>query len=353
MPKICVYSIALNEEQFAERWAKSAIDADYMVVGDTGSTDKTVEKLSSNGVLVYNLSIKPFRFDVARNTVLSLIPSDVDICVSLDLDEYLIDGWRQKLENSWLPNTTRAHCTRAYMIDVDPTRQEWCDYKIHSRYGYVWKRPVHESLTYCGDLTENRINVGHIMNHSQDYNKSRSLYTPLLKLSLDENPDNHEICDWYARALRDENNPECVSYFKRYLAMPAATWNAERAETMRSIAKFEDTEGWLKRSISECKDYKPSWLDLARYYYGKADWVNCLQASISGLNCDYNAVSNTFLTIHWPYGPELDDFAAISYWNLGAKEKSLEHAEKALIFSPNDERLQNNLKLIRDSLDSN
>jgi len=35
--KIAVYGIALNEERFAERWAKSAAAADYRVVVETNS----------------------------------------------------------------------------------------------------------------------------------------------------------------------------------------------------------------------------------------------------------------------------------------------------------------------------
>ena len=41
--KIAVYAIALNEEQFVQRWYESAKDADYLLIGDTGSTDKTIE----------------------------------------------------------------------------------------------------------------------------------------------------------------------------------------------------------------------------------------------------------------------------------------------------------------------
>ena len=39
--KIAVYTIALNEEKFVERWYESAKDADYLMIADTGSTDKT------------------------------------------------------------------------------------------------------------------------------------------------------------------------------------------------------------------------------------------------------------------------------------------------------------------------
>ena len=40
--KVAVYAIALNEEQFVERWFESAKEADYLLIADTGSKDKTV-----------------------------------------------------------------------------------------------------------------------------------------------------------------------------------------------------------------------------------------------------------------------------------------------------------------------
>jgi glycosyltransferase involved in cell wall biosynthesis len=68
--KVAVYTIALNEAAHAERWADSAADADYRIVADTGSTDDTVERLSRVGVTVHKIAVKPWRFDVARNTAM-------------------------------------------------------------------------------------------------------------------------------------------------------------------------------------------------------------------------------------------------------------------------------------------
>ena len=53
--KICVYTIALNEEQFVKRWIDSAQEADALYVLDTGSTDNTVNLLKKYGVNLLKL----------------------------------------------------------------------------------------------------------------------------------------------------------------------------------------------------------------------------------------------------------------------------------------------------------
>ena len=96
--KIAVYTIALNEEQFVERWYESAKEADYLMIADTGSTDGMVEKAKALGIVCHTISVKPWRFDDARNAALALLPDDIDYCISLDMDELLAPGWRDEME---------------------------------------------------------------------------------------------------------------------------------------------------------------------------------------------------------------------------------------------------------------
>ena len=74
--KITVYAISKNEEKFAARWVKSMAEADHICVLDTGSMDGTVEILADLGVIVRREEIVPWRFDVARNRSMELIPED-------------------------------------------------------------------------------------------------------------------------------------------------------------------------------------------------------------------------------------------------------------------------------------
>ena len=74
--KVCVYAICKNEEKFVDRWYESIKDADYICVLDTGSTDKTVDLLKKHKIKTQVKEIVPWRFDVARNESMKLIPDD-------------------------------------------------------------------------------------------------------------------------------------------------------------------------------------------------------------------------------------------------------------------------------------
>ena len=69
-------------------------EADYIVVLDTGSTDGTYEKLKEDSrvTVVKQEVITPWRFDIARNKSMELIPEDADILVCTDFDELFEPG---------------------------------------------------------------------------------------------------------------------------------------------------------------------------------------------------------------------------------------------------------------------
>ncbi|MFQ9858561.1 MAG: hypothetical protein ACLRWL_01125 [Evtepia gabavorous] len=74
--KIVVYAICKNERPFADRWMASMSEADEVCVLDTGSTDGTPQRLEELGAKVSVQVITPWRFDVARNQSLELVPED-------------------------------------------------------------------------------------------------------------------------------------------------------------------------------------------------------------------------------------------------------------------------------------
>lgn len=69
-------------------------EADYIVILDTGSTDGTYEKLKNDKRVtrVEQKIVDPWRFDVARNESMKLVPDDADILVCTDFDELFNTG---------------------------------------------------------------------------------------------------------------------------------------------------------------------------------------------------------------------------------------------------------------------
>lgn len=100
--KICVYAIAKNEAANLDRWLDSMSEADYIVVLDTGSTDNTLGLLQSDPRVtkVEQKIIDPWRFDVARNESMKLVPEDANILVCTDPDEYFERGWAKILRDN-------------------------------------------------------------------------------------------------------------------------------------------------------------------------------------------------------------------------------------------------------------
>ena len=173
--KIVVYAISKNESKFVKRWYESMKEADEIYVLDTGSTDDTVKLLEDLGVKVTKKIINPFRFDVARNLSLDLVPGDTTLCVCTDLDEVFLPGWRKLLENNYRGETRIGYTYNWHLKDGKPDVSFILD-KIHTRFDYKWTHPVHEVLENINN-NEKRKNILEItLNHFPDPTKSRSNY---------------------------------------------------------------------------------------------------------------------------------------------------------------------------------
>jgi glycosyltransferase involved in cell wall biosynthesis len=343
--KISVYTITKNEAHFIERWASSCVDSDHRIVVDTGSTDDTIEVAQRAGCITHSVMVSPWRFDDARNAALALLP-DVDLCIALDADEVLVEGWRAHLE-SLDPDVTRPRYkyTWSWNPDGSPGLQYSGD-KIHARYGYRWKHPVHEVLTPVAG--EKQQFCGLEIHHHPDPTKSRSQYLPLLEQACREDPTDDRNAHYLAREYYFNGRLETAAKeFKRHLSLPKAQWAAERARSMRYLAQCEshNAEQWLLRAAAEDPARRETWADLADYYYARQDWANCLAASIRGLSIKERSFD--YMSEAFAWGPFLYDLAALSSYYLGLKDQAIMYGEKALEMSLNDERLTSNMTWYR------
>ena len=343
--KIAVYTIALNEEQFIDRWYESAKEADYLLIADTGSTDGTFEKALDLGIHIADISVKPWRFDVARNVSLALIPSDIDYCIALDMDEVLLPGWRQELEGMLEKGITRPRYkyTWSWNADGTPGLQYGGD-KIHARHGYVWKHPVHEVIV-ADRINEVQEWTGLEIHHHPDNSKSRSQYLPLLELSVNEDPTDDRNAYYYARELFFVGEYEkATKEFKRHLSLSKAVWKPERAASMRYLSKcdVENKEYWLNLAIEESPGRREPLVELATLHYENKEWQKCIDACLEALKIKEKPLDYLCEEFAWGFLPY--DYLAISYYYLGDKKNALKYGKKAHSLNKKDERLIKNLE---------
>ncbi len=346
--KVVVYAISKNESSFVERWYNSMKEADEIYVLDTGSTDDTVSKLKSLEVHVEAKEISPWRFDVARNESLNLVPIDTDICVCTDLDEIFTPGWREKLEASWNDCNRLRYLYNWSLDENDKPLVSFLYEKIHDRTHYKWIYPVHEVLSCSLDNEEVNVNKSIVLNHYPDSKKSRSSYLPLLELSVKENPENDRNLHYLGREYMYYGKwNECIDTLIKHVNLDSSTWANERSASMRYISRayvnlgrLDEASYWLDRAIEECPNTREAYVEKALLDFNRKKYLsvitNCLKAK-SILNKDLIYTNEVFC-----WDSTIDDLLSLSFYNLGLKDEALFYIDKAIQMNPNDERLKKN-----------
>jgi len=350
--KICVYTIAKNEEKFADRFVDAAAEADYICVLDTGSEDKTVERLADRGVIVRQEAICPWRFDKARNRSMELIPEDTDIAVCVDLDDVLSKGWREKLEVAWKTDTEQARFTRVCSRNGDGSLgTSFLIGLAHKPGSFRWKYPVHEVLVRAdGRLRWGVVDVPEMeAEHLPDTTKSRGQYLPLLELAAKENPEDPRCAHYLGREyLYYRRWDDAIRELERYLRLPGATWEEERAATMRYLAWCCLWKGngrlakrWALRAIAEVPERRENWYKMEEIAYYLSEWESvvyfgrqCLKHTERSGSCINDAEA-------WGAAPH--DLLSIGLWHTGDISGAIDAARKALELEPDNERIQKNL----------
>ena len=366
--KICIYAICRNESQFVDTWLNSMAEADYIVVLDTGSTDDTFEKLRNDPRVhkVEQKIITPWRFDVARNESMKLIPEDANILVCTDLDEVLEPGWAQVLRDRWIEGVhTRATYKYAWSHypNGEPARVFQYN-KVHSK-EWVWNFPVHECLVHADDT----LNVDYpaseelmifdemYLHHYPDPNKSRSSYLPLLELRKKEYPSDYYgriylAHEYYYRGYYEK----CIEELEDILAtFPNQSNPVETAscylfmgDAYRSLGNYSATINAYQNAILVDNTYREPYVNLCEVlnelgYYNQVIGIvkDCLTKT-------YRHYTWLERDSTWTY--ELFDLLAVAYFYTEDYINSFINARKALAFDPTEERLITNFNCIESKL---
>lgn len=370
--KICVYAICKNESQFVERWLDSMQEADYIVVLDTGSTDDTFQKLKNDSrvTLVKKKFIKPFRFDVARNESMKLVPEDADILVCTDLDEVFEPGWAQLLRDNWTPEVNRAYYMFAWGHNEKGEPEDTFKYgKIHDRH-YHWVFPVHEVL-HPIDPNFNPVELDFgkdiFLHHYPDTTKPRAYYKDLLELSVKENPENAHVRMLYARELYIQGDIEgSLNEFLEVLKMPEVDHHLRREVLLNSLLQvaliYEDLQNYdeclwyCQEFIKEDRTFREPYLIMAEVYCEMNMPTlaeGCIEMAKKYSYQHYSWVERSTTWVNF-----LEDVESICQFKLGNYKEAYELGREALSHQPNDERLLTNvnefaaayIKVLEDSL---
>ena len=347
--KVCVYAISKDEEVNVKDWYESMKEADEVYVLDTGSKDKTVELLKELGVNVRAEIINPWRFDIARNKSLDLVPIDTDICICTDLDERFEPGWRNKLERLWNESITRISYKYNWAFDEfnNPSTTFYLN-KIHTRKDYIWTHPVHEVLTNINNNELQIVTDEIVLNHHQLKKDSRSDYLPLLELSVKEHPEDDRNVHYLGREYMYYNmNEKAIKTLHNHLNLKTAIWKDERCASMRYIARCyerlgyqEEADLWYEKAIKEAPYLRESYVDYAFFLYNNKDYKMAIKMLDKAFIITDKSKSYINEVYAWDY--QIYDLYSICAYYLNKKDIAKTYNEIALSLNPNNQRLINN-----------
>lgn len=350
--KICVYAIAKNETKFVERWYESMKEADNIVVLDTGSDDDTAEKLLRLGVTVKKMPIVPWRFDVARNESMKLIPSDCNILVCTDLDEYFEPGWADILREKWIEGK-HIMCEYTYYL---ASGKKIVYNKICGK-GWHWKFPVHEFMVRDNgnenypSREETLVLVNEIvLHHKPDTTKSRSSYLKLLELRAEEDPK--DLYGLYYLALEYEkvDIKKAIEVAKRGIESSEdnfykMAFNVNVASLYEEIGESKKAFVYYINGLNKCKEFRFVFYHAAKILFDTyKDYDGAYKLLIDGLKHSYFHEAWFEQKDGWGY--EYYDLLSMAAYYSDRKLESLAYAIIASDKDKDNQRLKDNINLI-------
>lgn len=271
--KIAVYGVCKNEEENILSWYEHAKDADYILLLDTGSTDKTVEIARGLGVNVFTSSIVPWSETIAKNTAMSLLPSDIDICVCLDLDQIITtQDWKQRILHEDIPSI--ANVTYLVPNGYKDTVEKQELPIIHSRNNVIWfgYRPRLKRLTNTG-VAHNRklvdLEVYHLPGNMNRFNDREPLYVnsflteeKIISLYSDKEYTMSVLCHIALSYFEIEDFVNFEKYYKKAMIVyeqhikHLSFFSEYRPFSFLKLAKFLLLDGGHEEFLTDCLNNK-------------------------------------------------------------------------------------------------
>lgn len=340
--KIAVYGISKNEEKYIRDWIISAQKADGIFLLDTGSTDKTLEiakEFQDQGYINLEINqeiISPWRFDIARNKSLAMIPEGYDIAICLDLDEQLVPGWRGIVEKNWKQGLDRLRYKYvwSWTESGEPDLIYHAD-KIHSlKSGFKWIHPVHEVLDCDKDGYEYQYFIDDILiEHYPDNSKPRSQYLPLLELAVKERPDDQRNLHYLGREyFYYKMYNEAIHTLLKHAAI--STWPEEKSFSLRYISMcywfLGNIQEAFKYGIASCytSNLRETWIWVCEMFFSQKNWQGLIWAASELLKIDINTTN--YFNERKCRNHHVFDLLSVAYAEMGRTEMAIDSLKTAI-----------------------
>jgi glycosyltransferase involved in cell wall biosynthesis len=348
--KIAVYAIALNEIKHCDRFMDACADADVVVVADTGSTDGTVEALRKRGAIVHQITVRPWRFDMARNAALALVPADVNVCLFLDLDEVPAPGFFDCVRRDWDPKADRGWVTFN-------TGSPWDKDKLHTRWNWHWKYAVHEIPCFYGeDRPARNCRIRDtLITHEPDDSKPRSQYLGLLEQCTREEPHDPRMWTYLTREYYFYRKwSEVLRAGQKTINFGQQGWVVEQAavcrwmgEAAHHLGQREEATKWYRKGADLLPHEGEPWYGVAWDAYQRQDWPTCLDAATRVLECP-RSTHYCHEAAVWDW--KAPDLLSLALYYLDNVDEARVFAQEALEHAPasEHERIQTNLAYMEE-----
>jgi len=348
--KISVCIITWNEEKLLPIAVASVQGlADEIVVGDTGSTDRTIEVAKGLGCVVVE-GLDRMHKGESRNAVLQAATGDW--LIVLDCDEIVADpvGVCAFLEQT---DAGALYVRLHFKTAQNATTLQYSQMRIWRKGTYLYKYRAHEIP--MPQVTSPKIEyTDFVWEHRPPASRAEGkLKYALDRLVLDvkENPTSSRSKFYLARQYTYMKDwKKSIAMFKKYLRNP----DHDQADAYLYLAKcYGEVENETEqiRALHLACAINPGrrdwWGYLGQVYFEKGAYQIALGYFLAALAMPIP--KTTYLNSTW-YGPEFHTWIARTYYKLGRFKEGLPHAETALELAPDNERYQNNLLWFKSNL---
>ena len=383
-PILTVYAICKNESKNICKWIDNIKDeVDNICVLDTGSTDNSCQKLQEYypSIILKQIDFKnDFRFDVARNEAMKLIPYNTDICMILDFDQFPRAGFGNIIRQAFLAGYTEINGDIINHSSDSNDLGRWISRNVHSYSPYwIWERPIHECLEYYGRISDRQTvyNPEFIIDHYPDNNKDRSFYINMLEKACELYPNDIYYGLYLGIELsKHDQIKKAVEIFDdycfRYIDNPYTLKDKKEADQEKYMyfcqciingilirIKLERFKAAIKM-INACKDHDIfSFVPRRLYkleadaYEGLGDVDKAIEAlELSLIKCQ--SYSNDWRDDESLFKGEIEDrLSLFYYYNKNNIFKAFEYCIKAISLDPTNKRILSNLDFFYNKLKEN